>query len=463
MALALFAVVAAAYRASPQRDLLDAKYALLTSEALLTAGSWNLAPYLPDGIALMGRPGGERRQWQLRVVEDRLVYLYPPGTPLFATAPLALLQLGGATTLDARGHYDGRRELKLQALVAALFGAAAVVLAFFLARRELPLLPALGVALAASFGTGYWTVVSRGLWSHAGTVVALSAALLELVRWEDGERPRPALLGALLVAAFWARPTSAIAAVVFTAAVALRYRRALPALLAVGAAGCALYLVWSRLVWLAWLPRYSRAILMRGEPEPIRAFFGQLLSAEHGLLVFSPVLVAVAWVLARRGVAPARRGAAGVSLALLAIYVLFHCSRLRWWGAGAIGPRFLSDLTPFLVWLGAHAWRRARTASPAGAQVGGARAALARAAVVVLALAGVAAHATGALPMRPEELGRTATDRHGGFIAPLGSADYWRRLPQVGAARYFLRLGAKATAIGAPDGAPRKPRTRRGG
>jgi hypothetical protein len=471
VALALFAVVAAAYRASPKRDLLDAKYALLTSEALLTAGSWNLAPYLPGAVAAMGQPGGDRARWQLRIVDERIVYLYPPGTPLLAVAPLALLRLGGATTLDARGRYDARRELRLQELVAALFGAAAVVLALFLARRELPLLPAAGVALAAAFGTGYWSVVSRGLWSHAGTAVLLSAALLELVRWEDGERPRPALLAALLVAAFWARPTNAFAAVVFAVAVALRYRRSLPPLIAVGAAGCALYLVWSKLVWTTWLPLYSRALMSRGELDPLAAFVGQLVSAEHGLLVFSPVLLAVAWVLARRGVAPDRRGAAGVSLALVAIYLIFHCWRARWWGAGSIGPRFLCDLTPFLVWLSAHAWRRASIRFPAGfpaglsagTRGGRARTALARLAVAALALAGAFAHATGALPIRPTTLGRKEMDRHGGSIAKIGSANYWRRLPQLGTARYLLALSSKAMADDAPDGAPKRRRAKRRG
>ncbi|MGH7856082.1 MAG: hypothetical protein ACREQY_02040, partial [Candidatus Binatia bacterium] len=126
MALALFVAVALAYQASPKRDLLDAKYALLTSEALLRAGSWDLAPYLPGVAARLGNPAKGRSLWQLRAVGDEILYLYPPGTPLLATAPLAILRLGGATTLDARGRYDARRELWLQELVAALFGATAV-------------------------------------------------------------------------------------------------------------------------------------------------------------------------------------------------------------------------------------------------------------------------------------------------------------------------------------------------
>jgi hypothetical protein len=475
VALALFVVVAAAYRASPRRDMLDAKYALLTAESLLSAGSWNLAPYVPGGVALMSRPDQARAHWQLRVVGDRLVYYYPPGTPLLAAVPLALLRLDGATTLDARGRHSDRRELRLQALIAALFGGAAVTLAFFLARRELPLLPAVLVALAAAFGTGYWSVVSRGLWSHTGTVVVLSAALLELLRWEDGERPRPAVLGALLVAAFWTRPTSAFAVVAFVVVVALRYRRALPWLIATGAAGVVLYVGWSRVVWTTWLPSYSRNIVSRGKPDPLAAFLGQLFSAEHGLLVFSPVLLVIFWVLARRGIAPDRRGTAAVSIAVVAVYLAFHCSRVRWWGAGSNGPRFLCDVTPFLVWLGAHAWRRARagmpTATPAesparssvGAPSGAVRVALARVTVALLVLAGIAAHATGALRIPAIALGRKAMDRHGGYVAPLGSADYWRRLPQVGVTRLLVaRLAAKADVKGAPGGARRGSGTRRG-
>ena len=479
--VALLLGSASIYLASPERALLDSKFSLLTSEALLTRGTLDLLPYFPGLTSRLDQAqqetapdeapgeaareddpieerGGERERvtkipYQLRVVDQRLVYHYPIGTSLLSVPLFAVQKLFGDSSLDASGRYVMRRELRLQAQLAALLSGAAVVLAYFLARRELPTGGAAIVALAAAFGSGLWSVASRVLWNHTWTIVLLSAALVELLRWEDGAKRRPALLGALLAAAFWVRPTNAFSAAAFAIYVALRHRTALARLIATGAAGLALYLGFAQAVFGTWFPAYFRHVVPGGTMRPLRAFAGQLLSAEHGLLVFSPVLLVVAFQLLRCGVAPERRGVAALSLGMVAWYVAYHCWRSRWWGEGSVGPRFLSDVTPYLVWLGAHAWRRARE-RPLGS--GLARWAV-RTATALLILAGVAAHAKGVLPIRPGEPQNAPRNvRRARTTVSIGSSEYFAKLPQPQTVRWLSE-----TLLAPAQDQPRKRRSPR--
>ena len=454
---ALLALVFLAYRFSPERDLLDAKYALLTSEALVTKRSWNLAPYFPALAASASAESTEERKmpWQLHAVDGRLAYLYPPGTPLLSAPFFAVLRLFGGSNLDRHGGYSMARERQLQALLASLFTTGAVLLGFRIARRELPPAPAATVALVAGFSTGYWSVASRTLWSHTWSAVLLSAALLELVRWEDGARRRPALLGAILAAAFWVRPTNSFSAAAFTLVVAWRYRALLPKLVAAGAAGGALYVLFAREVFDAWFPPYLGYVVPRGRHHPAAAFVGELFSAEHGLIIFTPVLLAVAWALARNRVAPERRVVAALALGLVAFYLVYHSWRAHWWGEGTVGPRYLCDVTPYLLWLSAHAWRRARERpSPGALGIWPPRLALA-----LLVAAGVAAHATGTLHVRPGQVAGRPRNVRFETIARIGSAEYWRKLPQVSVGSWLAAHAAEE--VGAAPPKPKRSGQRR--
>ncbi len=79
---------------------------------------------------------------------------------------------------------------------------------------------------------------------------------------------------------------------------------------------------------------------------------------QHGLLVYSPILLAVVYVLWRQGVPHSRRPLAGLGLAIIAGHLALHAASGARWGID--GPRFQHDLIPILAWFGAVALRRSR-------------------------------------------------------------------------------------------------------
>jgi hypothetical protein len=145
------------------------------------------------------------------------------------------------------------------------------------------------------------------------------------------------------------RPTSAIPVVLFTVWVVLKHRRQLAWYLG-GAAVIALPWLWvNHANWHSWLTPYYRAGRVGGNAEFWQALAGNMVSPARGLLVFTPVfLLAVPGVLIRL-----RRRSFDSLDAVLTVAVLAHWVTIslfpHWWGGDSYGPRFFTDMVPFLV------------------------------------------------------------------------------------------------------------------
>ena len=449
VAALVFGAAFALYRATPAPTLLDSKYALLTSESLLRSGSWDLSPFLPEVARLASaQPDGERLDrslYQLRQVEGRLLYVYPPGTPLLSAPLFALTRPFGFSVLDEDGHYSRVRERRSQALLAAFLTALAVAWIYRLARYEVGSVEALAVAALAALGTTLWTVASRSLWSHTWSVLLGAAAIEELLRWESGRRRRPELLGLLLVALFWVRPTNAIVAVAVALYVLAAHRPATWRLATTGAVGAAAYFAYSAAVWGAALPIY---VAHGASFERVKISFAisltrQLFDLGIGWLVYSPILLAIAAVFAMCGVPRNRRRLAALATAIVVAHVLYYNLRLHGIGLGAPGPRLFTDLVPWLAWLGALALRARResAAKRIASRPGSVAARWTLGSVAVfLAAASVAAHAEGAIKGRAGSWGqKVEAEKAAAQEARESVAVYFRFVPQARLWRLLAR------------------------
>jgi len=362
--LALVLILAAIYLESPRRVFLDSRFALLTAESLLEHQSFDLGPYMPWQIAKVeATPEGARPRipYQIRDVNGRLVYLYPAGSSVLSIPVMAVLRLFGESSINAEGYYTADGERSAQALLASLLAAFTGLLVFRSALRELPPAQAGALGLVIGLGTGLWSVASRMLWSHSWATLLAAGVWLEMQRWDEGRAPRPVLVGALLSAAFWVRPTGAALVVPVTVYVFLRYRPMFVRLLATGLVGILTYVGLTYSAWGGLHPPYLGAV--RGftkRPNVLAGIAGMLVSPGRGLFVYSPFLLLTAWLLARHGVPRPRRPLLWLALAIFGSYVLLYTTWHSWWGFGQVGPRFLCEVTPALAWLCALAWRRAR-------------------------------------------------------------------------------------------------------
>ena len=253
----------------------------------------------------------------------------------------------------------------IAALAASTLTAAAVVLAFFTARRYMPPGRALILAIALGAGTGYWSTVSQTLWQHETAVFGLALAVLMFTA--PAMEPVHLLFAGLgLGIAGAARPQLAPAVAVLLAGAIARagWRRAALALAVTAVFAAALIVMnvrWfgSPLGALATLEALHPKVhaTERSFDPSIGGVLGLLVSPNRGLLVFSPIVLAALTGLApalkqKRFTAPEYSALRWCGLAALAVYGLY-ASYSVWWAGHTFGPRYMLDLLPLLVPLAA--------------------------------------------------------------------------------------------------------------
>ena len=182
----------------------------------------------------------------------------------------------------------------------------------------------------------------------------LAAALLVLVRANE----RPSLvpfLGPLLAFGYYIRPTMAGPLAVLTLYVLIYYRKqfpryalfALPVVLAFQAHTCIRYGVL--------VAPYS---LLTRENLPglslhgrfLEALSGNLISPSRGLLVFVPIALLAIYGMFLRP----HKGVPGRLRPFLVASIMLHWIGVStyedWWAGHSFGPRYMSEITPFLIW-----------------------------------------------------------------------------------------------------------------
>jgi hypothetical protein len=344
---------------SPVKTPFDSAWSIPTVLSLLHERDFDLDEYRPTPIS-----------HGVVEIQGHLYTEYPIGGPLLALAPVlvfdgairlsrpaAALHPSAAAAVDrwvrhadATGLIDPGFFDTTEMLVASLVVALATVLAFATARRRATRAAAVACALIFAFCTPAWSTASRALWQHGPSMLAIFGALYLLERGRDD--PRAVQLASIPLAfAYVCRPTNAIPAALFTAAVALQYRRFLLRYCLWGLLVAVPFLAFNRAVYGAWLGPYYRPSMLAAPADMAGPLAAVWLSPSRGLLVFSPVLgfslYGAALLLRRRELGWI--GAAALASALLhgIVAARFWC----WWGGHSYGPRLLSDAVPFLCYL----------------------------------------------------------------------------------------------------------------
>ncbi len=375
--LALFALTFVVHVTSPNVVVSDSLRSVPVAESILRRGTISLDHYR----GRLPTPG-----YGVDIVDGHLYPTFPWAKSLFAVPVVAVFDglhavgigPGVKDSLETGSPAWQVQVLTMSAVVAlttvVIYEIALLGLTVADARRRRRL--ALAFALVFSFCTSAWSIASRSLWQHGPSMLFLSLALLVALQ----SRTRPGAirwLGLPLAAAYTMRPTNAIPLAAFSIWVAIRHRRHLVAY----AAGIALvlgaFVAVNLSAWGIPLPPYysaNRLWTSRLLPE---ALVGNLFSPARGLFVFTPVLVLA---LAGVGLKLRRRQLKGLDLVVLASVVAHWLvistmtppgrpgvAPYAWWGGHSYGPRFFSDMAPFLIflslpvldWLGTPGQRRA--------------------------------------------------------------------------------------------------------
>ena len=317
---------------------------LLVSQALVRHGTIHLERLdVPDL--------GGRLAYRGFVRNGHTYYVYPLGTALAATPFVALADAFG---VDLAPH---EAEVRLQHWIATLAAIVLVALLLRLARRLLPFWPALTCTAAFWAGTTLSSTGGTALWSHIVAAIVALAAIDAVVAAELEHRPVAWLpLGALLFAGYLTRPTAALLAALLLLWVAQRDRAGALKSACVAGGLMVAFVAFSWQEFGELVPPYYR-LGLEGGAFSAEALAGLLVSPSRGLLVFSPMLLAVwtALPLAQREW-PLARGWWLVGLAWPVLLILALSRWTMWWGGGCYGPRLLTDVLPGLFLLTLRAW-----------------------------------------------------------------------------------------------------------
>ncbi len=327
----------------------------------ISAGDTYPARYLPfaivqhhtifldpvEKVAAQGR--GDMAYWMLRRPDGHILSLYPVVVPVLI-APLYLPAVG---YLHLRGWTDARLDhvaKVMEKLTASFLAALSASLLYLLLRRRAKPRIALLLTVAYAFGTTTWMTSSQALWQHGTAQALVIGALLLLTA--PCTAPRTLAVGLLLGLLPANRPPDLIlAAALVPHGLVWAGRRRAPLLsvaLAVPMVGVLLYNLHVvgnvgggyGLIDKAWFFQHD---LLTGVS-------GLLVSPTKGLLVFSPFLLflGLAWRHLPRG-----RDERGLTLAMSAgavIQILLY-AKTDWRGGHSWGPRYMTGLLPFLIWM----------------------------------------------------------------------------------------------------------------
>lgn len=286
--------------------------------------------------------------------------------PVYAV-PVLLGLTGDPAAPRAPGGGLTRTEIMgtlLSKLAASLSIALSVALVYLTLRRLAQPAAARWITLAYAFATSTWSVSSQGIWQTSFSATLFAGAFLALlIARERDERAMVVLAGALLAVAVACRPPAVIFAVLLTLYVVRMHRRHFAAFVPIPAALAALLLGYN-LYYFGTLnggyEGYSGDHALSWA-QLSTALPGLLVSANRGMLVFSPVLLP-----AFAGIVVAFRRRAEPLLEYLGVAVLltiaFYSTFTQWHGSFSYSYRYLVDLLPALALLAAPtwAWLRAR-------------------------------------------------------------------------------------------------------
>ena len=202
----LFVASFAVFFWSPNHQMTDSGYALLTTENLIRHGDLDLARYRLDQ--------GPGSNYRLEHVGARTVYFFPVAGPILSVPYLALDRLLARPVVNPEGAYAVKAEEAAEARLASLLMAAFTVIVFLTARLALPAGPSVLVALVVAFGTQVYSTASRTLWSDSWALVLTGGAVYLLLRSAvRGDDRRLVWLATLESWAYFVRPTSSLALV----------------------------------------------------------------------------------------------------------------------------------------------------------------------------------------------------------------------------------------------------------
>ena len=354
---AVFLVVLGAYVLSPVITSGDSRWSVPTAMSIIKEGNADLNEY-PEALEASKFSGIEE-------VDARYYTIFPIGVSVIAVPFVFAIDVALRTVCSLFPAIEQRLiqqcsvpldritaatiYWRVELLVASFIGAIASVFIYLLARRSLDRRHALLVTFVFVFCTSMWSVASRALWSHGPSVMLLALALYLVVLAK--EKPHVIQYVSLPLAfSYVVRPTNSIPIAAITVFVFARHRKLFVRYVLWSLVIAVPFLAYNFRVYHWFLPPYYRPGRLGESPHFLEALAGNLVSPARGLFVYSPIflfsLFGVALKLKDRKMEPLDF----FLLAVILLHWLVISSFGHWYGGDSYGPRFWTDMIPFLIY-----------------------------------------------------------------------------------------------------------------
>lgn len=321
---------------------------------LIAAGDSRPARLLPFAIltrhtVLLDQfgPAPPGSHWFAHTREGHLVSLYPVVLPVLVTPLFIPAAIYVALSNPDPWRFQTLCELMEKAVASVVATLSVLVVWLTLRRLTRDRTVSLLLTAAYAFGTQTWTTSSQALWQHGLAELLLASALYLLVRF--GGAPRPAfLVGALCGLAVFNRPPNVFFALAIGAYYLFQGWRPRLAFGLGALIASAPFLVYNLVFFRMPLGGYQTLVgsdvFRHSIPDGVTAM---LLSPGKGLFIYSPFLFFLI------GTPLLKLGAAG-RLPVVLLWLAFAGQLVLYgtmdWRAGACyGPRFQTDVLPFLI------------------------------------------------------------------------------------------------------------------
>ncbi|MEX0619827.1 MAG: hypothetical protein WD180_12845 [Pseudohongiellaceae bacterium] len=341
MPLGAAVVIFAVHSTSSNITSFDSSWYVPTARSLIAEGDTNLNEFA-DIV--------QEGDYRLETAEGNLYTIFPVGTPLLAVPVVALVDKILFPRIDDSDYLNRNDTATVERFVASVFVTLAAVCIFSTAYCLTgSLSQSLLAMLVFAFCTAAWSTASRALWQHGPSMLMLALTMFVIVR----SKKTPgliALAGLTLALSYTVRPTNSLSVLILSLYVMLEHRQYFLRYLFCGAVVAVPFIIYNFTIYGAILPPYYMPARIGSNPDFVEALAGNLISPSRGLLLFSPVLL-----FAVHGVG--LRWSSGywnsLDLSLLVIIIL-HLATVssfpQWWAGHSFGPRFMSDVLPYLIY-----------------------------------------------------------------------------------------------------------------
>ena len=260
--------------------------------------------------------------------------------------------------------------ITMEKLSASLIAALSGAILFLALRKVASRHVSLGVALIYGLASNTWAISSQALWRHGLTELSFAFLLWALFRLPDSPRA-PFWAGLALAVATANSPENFILIVPFLPYFVRKPWKNLLLFLTPLVALGSLVFGYNLYFFARLLGGYSAQQHGAGGRPPLSfvmwllvtrgrvGFLGSLVSPSRGLLVYTPWVAFAFWGAARLWKERKPDWSRPLLLALAALWVV-HVTLRDSWGGSIFGPRYSTDLLPFLAWFLVPVWASIR-------------------------------------------------------------------------------------------------------